>query len=49
MKSLTNWEEFDALTDEQVIIAAESDFDAHQITEDEFKNFRRFPLGFPLV
>ena len=43
MKSLTNWEEFDALTDEQVIIAAESDFDAKPITEDEFKNFRRFP------
>jgi uncharacterized protein (DUF4415 family) len=43
MKSLTNWEEFDALTDEQVVIAAESDFDAQPITEEEFKNFRRFP------
>ena len=43
MKSLTGWKEFDALTDEQVLAAAKSDPDAQPITEEEFKNFRRFP------
>ena len=43
MKSLTDWKEFDALTDEQVIAAAKSDPDAQPITEEEFKNFRRAP------
>ena len=43
MKSLTNWKEFDALTDEQVLAAAKSDPDAQPITEKEFKHFRRFP------
>jgi len=43
MKSLTNWKEFDALTDAQVIDAAKSDPDAQPITEEEFKHFRRFP------
>ena len=43
MKSLTDWKEFDALTDEQVIAATESDPDAQPVAEKEFKNFRRFP------
>ena len=43
MKSFTNWKEFAALTDEQVTAAAKSDPDAQPITENEFKNFRRFP------
>jgi uncharacterized protein (DUF4415 family) len=43
MKSLTDWQEFDALTDAQVAAAAESDPDAKPITEKEFKNFHRFP------
>ena len=43
MKSLTDWKEFDALTDEQVIASAKSDPDAQPVTEKEFKNFRRFP------
>ena len=43
MKSLTAWKEYDALTDEQVLAAANSDPDAQPITENEFKNFRRFP------
>ncbi|MCL2122488.1 MAG: BrnA antitoxin family protein [Desulfovibrionaceae bacterium] len=43
MKSLTDWKEFDVLTDEQVIAAAKSDPDAQPVTENEFKNFRRFP------
>ena len=42
MKSRTDWKEFDALTDEQVIAAAKSDPDAQPVTEKEFKNFRRF-------
>jgi uncharacterized protein (DUF4415 family) len=40
---LTDWEAFDALTDEQVLAAATSDPDAQPVTEGEFKNFRRFP------
>ena len=43
MKSLTDWKAFAALTDEQVIAAAKSDPDAQPITENAFKNFRRFP------
>jgi uncharacterized protein (DUF4415 family) len=43
MKSLTDWKEFDALTDERVISTAESDPDAQPITAEEFKKFRRFP------
>jgi uncharacterized protein (DUF4415 family) len=43
MRSLTDWKEFDALTDEQVIAAAKSDPDVLPITEEEFKSFRRFP------
>jgi uncharacterized protein (DUF4415 family) len=43
MTSLTDWKEFDALTDEQVLAAAKSDPDAQPITDEEFKNFRRFP------
>ena len=43
MKSLTDWKEFDALTDEQVVAAAKLDSDAQPITEKEFANFRRFP------
>ena len=43
MKSLTDWKEYDALTDEQVIAAANIDPDAQPITENEFKNFRSFP------
>jgi uncharacterized protein (DUF4415 family) len=43
LKSLTDWEKFDAVTDEQVIAAAMSDPDAQPVTEAEFKNYRRFP------
>jgi len=43
MQSFTDWEEFDALTDDQVIAAAKSDPDAQPVTEEEFKHFRRFP------
>jgi uncharacterized protein (DUF4415 family) len=43
MKSLTDWEAFDALTDQEVMEAALSDPDAQPLQEDEFKDYHRLP------
>ena len=40
---LTDWEKFDALTDEQVIAAAGADPDARPLSEEQLRRFRRLP------
>ena len=40
---LTDWEKFDALTDEDVIAAAKSDPDAQPLTDEQLRRFRRLP------
>lgn len=43
MKSLTSWDEFDALTDAQALAAAQSDPDAQPVTDEQLQHYRRPP------
>jgi len=40
---ITDWEKFDALTDEQVIAATKSDPDARPLSNEQLRSFRRLP------
>ena len=41
MRGRTNWEKLKAMTEEEIVAAAESDPDAPLITEEELKKFKR--------
>lgn len=43
MKGSTDWERFDALTEEEVTAAALSDPDAQPLTGEQLRKFRRLP------
>jgi uncharacterized protein (DUF4415 family) len=43
VEDLTDWEAFDALTDEDVLAAARSDPDAQPLTDEQLRRFRRLP------
>ena len=40
---LTDWDKFDALTDEQLIAAAKSDPDAHPLSDEQLRRFHHLP------
>jgi uncharacterized protein (DUF4415 family) len=43
LQGVTDWEKFDAMTDEQVMAAAIADPDAQPLTDEQLLRFRRPP------